>query len=204
MHLKGIAASLVLLVGASLAAADDVNPPWWRGEPRTTFAQWEFGTPDMLPPPDTFVNPFGPPTLDVDPAYYGWLPAHDGREGIWSISDLSVDIPNFPEPLETKFVWVQITWAPFPEEPYAFPTVVEELAPGGPYVAETYDRIEDGLWTHELFHIALSPNPERERLHISGDVFIDEVIIDTICIPEPAGVLMLSVALTALRPRRIG
>lgn len=206
MSVRRIVLLLAIGVAVPLVVADDINPPPWRGEPRTTFALWEFSTPDIFPPPDVFDNPFGPPELEVNPFGDGWLPSYNGRQGVWTLSgDIFVDIPNFPEPLDMKWIWIQLTWAPIPFEPNPFPTVVEELTPGGPYAGESINVIPIGPedWIHETFLIELFPNPDRERIHIFGDIYVDELVIDTICIPEPAGMLMLVVALAGLLTRRM-
>ena len=52
---------MVLLGGmCSVVHADDSNPPtlWQRGEPGSTYQQWEFLSDDLTPVPDFLDNPW--------------------------------------------------------------------------------------------------------------------------------------------------
>ena len=52
---------MVLLGGMfSVVHADDSNPPtlWQRGEPGSTYQQWEFLSDDLTPVPDFLDNPW--------------------------------------------------------------------------------------------------------------------------------------------------
>ena len=42
------------------ALGEDIYPPPWRLGPNTTWAIWEFLTPDPNPLPDAFENIYGP------------------------------------------------------------------------------------------------------------------------------------------------
>ena len=63
-----------------------------------------------------------------------------------------------------------------------------------------------GAWMLDQSIWRLEPNPPHERIvilpHEDGSV-IDQVVVDTICAPEPASLIGLALAGTAmLRPRR--
>jgi hypothetical protein len=189
-----VLALAVLLAVPAMAWADDYNPPPWRGDPGWTYARWEFMTPDLMPPPDQWDNPFGPPELEVNPFGDGWMPGYQGREGVWPLSgEIWVDIFNYPEPNDEKWIWVQLTWAPMMGEPTPFPNVEEIFNEGGPYPGMEIDRQPafPGDWTYSTFLIELPFNPQFETVYIWGDIYVDELVIDTICIPEPTSMAML-------------
>ncbi len=199
------ALALVTLM-VTAAVADDYNPPPWRGEPGTTYARWEFFEPfNPTPPPDEFENPFGPPALLVNPFGDGWLPDYQGRPGVWTLSgEIWVDIYNYPEPNPDKFIWIQLTWAPMWNEPNPFPRVEETFTPGGPYPGEEIDRQFAGPedWQYSTFLIELHPNPDFETVHIWGDIYVDELVIDTICVPEPGSLWLLASGVLGFVRRR--
>jgi hypothetical protein len=204
MRSKHVLAVLLLCgVTAAPVLADDYNPPPWRGLPGTTYARWEFGTDNQYPPPDEWYGPSYAPEMYVEPYGAGWYPYYLGRYGVWLLSgDIWVDIPNYPDPNEDKYIWVQLTWSPW--ETGAVPMVEEILTPGGPHLGTLIDqRDAPPDWTYSTFLIDLHPNPDFETVHIWGDVYVDEVVIDTICIPEPGSLslLLLAGCVASLRRR---
>ena len=48
----------------------------------------------------------------------------------------------------------------------------------------------------------IEPNPAFEIVRIDGAVMVDEIVIDTICIPEPASLALLGLGGLALMRRR--
>lgn len=193
MKYRWILATVVLLVAVGASAfADDINPPWWRNLSGTTYAKWEFGTPDTKPAPDAVVNPNGTPTLEVFPGH-AWLQEYNGRFGVWPFSGLVViDIPNYPPGNPYKLIWVQITWTS--ESPYAEPVVDELLYKQR---GELVQRVQvppiggNVTWWHDTYAIKIIPNPPRELLRIQGSIWADEIVVDTYCVPEPGGVLAI-------------
>ncbi|MDH7601080.1 MAG: PEP-CTERM sorting domain-containing protein [Armatimonadota bacterium] len=187
MKLRWLVATLILLaVVAACAAADDINPPWWRKLAGTTFAKWEFGTADTKPAPDAVFNPNGLPVAEIFPGH-AWNREYAGRLGVWPLSGLIViDIPNYGPPNPYKLVWIQITWTS--ESPYAEPVVDELLFKGR---AELVQRVQVGPvgaapWWHDTYLLKIVPNPTREVLRVQGAVWVDEVVVDTYCVPEPS------------------
>lgn len=197
----------VLSVFAVAAQADDLNPPPWRGQPRTTFQEWQFLTPDDTPAPEFVNNPYGMPTAQVWPGTgQAYWPVWGGRTGVWPLSGaMELYVPNIPGG-EYKDIWVQLTWAK-----QAFASVpVLSTTPGG--TVELLSQIDIGPtnepppaganWWHTTYNIRIYPNPAFETIRIDGTVMIDQVVIDTICIPEPASLGLLMIGGLLLVRRR--
>jgi len=197
----------LVLTGSTLTYADDLFPPPWRGHPRSTFAQWEFDYPGVpgayghYPQPDIWQNPFGPPTAHVVPGPgMEWMPEYQGRPGVWPLSGrIDFEIPNFPEPLPEKRIWVQVT---FQNQPGGNGGVLGSNPPPALWNTISFIALPDG-WLHQTIELVIRPNPPFEVLSLFGDINVDEVVIDTICIPEPAtlGLLALAAPLAVFRRR---
>jgi len=193
---------------ASPVLADDLLPPPWRGQADTTFAQWGFGDPSPSPAPCYETNPYGGSYLTVTPCgAVGWLQLWGGRDGVWPLSGtIEAYIYNSPISNPYKDIWVQLTWSP--SAPGGIP-VVQDLISGqvGSVVGQTqleatnetplYDH-----WYHTTYLIHIEPNPYMENVKISGDINVDQLVIDTICAPEPGVVALLSVGAMAMIRRR--
>lgn len=217
--------SIVLLFVGQIALAEDLQPPWWRGQPSTTLQYWEFLT--LQPNP---IAPDGPGPLDEGPPYTtGYLPStqlsvypgpgmdwsYDDPsdplspfKGIWPLSgEIHVTVDNHWEPREKKIVWIQITWRPqsetekplfrdFDPLPELEPQIVEEIDLGWPHDHWCHWRETTYMW--EIY-----PNPPWEMFTIYGTIDVAEIVIDTWCIPEPATISLLMLGgLALVRIRR--
>ena len=185
--------ALVVLLAASCACTAMVDPaaPPWRGLPGTTYARWEFNTPDLNPAPDWCHNPNGMPATEVFPGH-DWLPVYGGRLGVWPLSGLIVvDIPNYAPPNPFKEVWVQVIWSS--QSPYAEPDVDELLFHrAGELVRRVPLPSSENLqWWHDTYRLFIVPNPTHEVIRIQGAIWVDELVIDTICVPEPSSLAAL-------------
>lgn len=200
--LSTVVAAVVLI---NTAWADDFNAPDWRGDPRTTYQRWEFGTNNATPPPETdYDNTLGVPTLTVggEFPYTEHLTTYEGESGVWRFEDLiQIEIANFNEEYDLKRIWIQLTYltesgaAPFISTTPSYSTW--ETVDGPTAVGSYY---------HVAYEILIEPNPASETIYIQPPgctLYLDEVVIDTICIPEPATICLLGLgALALLRKRR--
>jgi hypothetical protein len=164
------------------------NPAPWRGT-EATYQRWEFMTPNPTPPADQLVNPYGVPQLNV--LGHEWAPAWGGREGIWALSGtIKIRIPDRSNsgPESLKIIWLQLIWtAENPSDPEGIPLVTETSGPvakpSAKYPDCTLEYYGNGNWMLSTYTIILRPNPEYEEITITGNVLVDKVVVETICIP---------------------
>lgn len=186
-----------------VAAAHDVFVPDWRGLDGTTYEQWWFGS-DVNPAVPEFIdNDYGSAIALIIVGEYGsgWLdnPGLGTQTGMWDIGgsdgQIVLDIDNQPLALDYKQIWLQVTYyqsiggAPIVDVPGAqlvsSQTVLieEDMMPGmGWYLDQSIWRIE--------------PNPSYEQIILTGNPggsVIDQIVVDTYCIPEPASMALLIV-----------
>jgi len=211
------------------AVADDIRIPEWRGEWSTTYQYWDFLTPNAGDPSDPLggVKPDGPgPLVEGQPGQpyeqegylpstmlwvtpgpgMQWLPddpTGTNRRGIWPLSgSMEVVVDNHKPVNPYKLVWLQLTWHA-QEIPCNWSIGNFNPAPL-PEDLRLVDHIDhaDG-WTTTIYEWYLRPNPPDERFTISGNIYVDQLVIDTWCVPEPSTLAMLlGVSLMALGWRR--
>jgi len=214
--------SLVLLSATCLAlaptaaSADDfAPPPWFRGLPSAITAEWEFMAPANPAGPDgPLTNVFakgtgGSPTDAVitGAAGLGWG-IGDG-DGGWFFpdgGDILFTVDNYVDVEPVKHIWMQVTHTPgllLGLDPLAG---INFASTGS--TASPPSMIPFGP-THTVFVWDMFPNPPWEtfRLLVSGTGEIDQVVVDTISIPEPStfvmcGIGIVAVGLVARRRRR--
>jgi hypothetical protein len=206
--LKALQMGCVLFVClfAVSALGDDPFSPPWRGEPGTTYAEYNFdpGSDPFNPlvPPDAWVGPGDPPPADVTlgPGME-YQEEWGGRIGVVPLSgEIVIDVPNYLVPNPYKEIWVQLTWAA--QDVGMEPLVWVETEPG--YLVQPTELINElvleptneappaGLnWMHSTYRIIVEPNPAFETIIISGSIMVDQVVFDTWCVPEPATLSLL-------------
>lgn len=213
--MKRIVFSLLVLIVSGSVCADDLVQPEWRGDPGSTYTRWEFLTDNTDPTPEEQNNPFGGARLHVFPTH-PWEQMWGGRDGVWALSgliDLEIDNTLNPEPV--KYVQIQLTWAGQYDSPAAVPTptIAGELENGTPVEWEllnesTIDLEPTGVagadpdWHHTTYLYALYPNPIIDYIDIGGSIWVDELVVDTICIPEPMTLVLLGMGGLLLRKRK--
>jgi hypothetical protein len=231
VQVSAIITFIVILSAAVNAGARAFPAPSWSGDDGTTFQQWSFSKRHCGPqlPDAGWVNEFGTPQLSVYDST--WSNKVDGHKGVWKFNSLSsemiIDIPNSPESRLVKEIWVELTWeaadtrncVPWWKAAYNRNCIpwweaagTRNHIPDQPIIGVWADHFEkelmgekqiDNKWTASLYKITIWPNPSAEQITINGDIRLDKVVVDTICIPEPATLgLLIGGALMAIRRRR--
>ena len=196
-----LAGMTVAVVFGGLVAsvrADDLNPPPWRGQPNTTYQGWTFAT-DANPSEADVVNPYGTPNATITGTGNTWYALFDGHVGVWTLSgpssSMDLGIPNTPtDYTREKILWTQITWQPtYTGEPA--PVVMVSGIASSPVT--TYP-VGTGSWLQSDYSTTLQYNPQFEDVVVTGSYALGEIVVDTICIPEPSSLALLAVGALSL------
>lgn len=234
MRWKAVLAAVVMVAMGGEAFGHDLNPPPWWGpdswtDPSQTFQGWDFLTesPTGFYDPDfgSNLNGFLPlEHIPVSPPNEPWLaeldpgvtdPFDPRIAGITDLGigvvplsgELIIPINNWPTPNPEKKVWIQVTWASMGTG--GTPLVgIEDLQPTGTYLTTPVSVVDTialtPTWNYSIYEFSIFPNPEFEIVRISGSVYVDQIVVDTWCVPEPAtGAVLAACGLLLLaRPRR--
>jgi hypothetical protein len=208
--------SVVVLVAVlSFGVCANAQYPWGM-DGMTTFQQWSFSQWDLGPvqPDAGWDNKYGTdelpsPYMVVTGGNYQFK-SISGHTGIWALGELDFLIPNYPVAQPEKDIRIEITWKGaeltfLPDTPLV--GVVgfyndEEIIPSVQILQDAPVPGTDG-WKTSVFNISIWPNPANEWIAVKGDIYVDRVTIDTICIPEPATFgLLIGGAFMAIRRNR--
>lgn len=215
---------VLLFVNLMIFSTRAYSAPAWSGTGGTTtseqwsFSDWNYGP---LHPDAGWVNPFG-----TDPEY-PYLVVNPGADhslslgshtGVWALGSSGIDvvIPNNPDsgPGTQKEMWIELTWSIAGRSRFlpdqlmvdVFPLYDDENASFRMETLRTNQSTsQDGQrqWFTTLYKVDIWPNPPGEWITIKGDIYIDNVAVDTICIPEPATFgLLIGGAIMAFRNRK--
>jgi len=205
-----------LLLGAAPALADDLFAPAWRGDDNTVLAEWDtwdgFSTTDPFYPDDWHSIPAGLPSPDAmayDTAEY--LSVHEGRDDVVKIDGfLQLDflMPNFVGQELTE-TWIQLTYlATEPAEvDFLIDTDPYSDDINGPQLMDAFDH-GDG-WVTEAYLYTILPSPESALFALdfssasgAAPVYLDQVVFDSVAVPEPVSALILALGGVAVLRRR--
>lgn len=207
-----LACATVMITGAAHAGV--IDPPWQRGGPNTTFQYWQFNTPSINP--TQWDNPNGQPILD--PHNSVWLLDNPlspvPGTGVWCVQDgggLSFFIPNFNRQ-DPKEIFISIKYS-VPSSGVGVPDVTITGLDGsagvpcgptytpGPTPIPGVSQIAYGMCMPTCSSFVATI---RFPVGIPGSVgYIEQVAIDTRCIPAPGAAGLLALAgLAAGRRRR--
>lgn len=205
-------AAACLSVSASACLADDFAPPPWAPpgtpNPHAITAEWEFFTDTNPLAPDgaltdlTFgsgLAPGGNYAFVDGPGGVIWGPG-DG-DGEWTFpmgGTIHIELDNVLDLEPVKHIWLQVTHSTGAsiglDTLAGFNFAATGSSPDGPVVTP-FDP------THTLITWNMFPNPPWEEFNLivfEDGASIDEVVLDTISIPEPSTLALCAVSLSAL------
>jgi len=202
--MKTLSAVMILCLAVPSLGAP-LSLGWWpEGAPGSTHAVWEFTSEFVTEIPN---DGYSAKPEDVDSpnplsvvATIAPGSTYDGVGAFVSSTYISVnlEVPNFLDPRLFKEIWVDLgdnVINPLDLSVAPIPTNVDwqiDILPGND-VAE--------------FGIRIWPNPEAEKIGFmlfapaGGVARLDYIHIDTICVPEPATLLVLGLGGLLLRKR---
>ncbi|MBN2376805.1 MAG: PEP-CTERM sorting domain-containing protein [Sedimentisphaerales bacterium] len=214
-----MALSVGWLCGTVSAAISNDTPPAWRGDNNTTSQAWEFADSSNPAVEETgapWDNPYGSPTASILQSGGGlvppgdpdtkWMSAHpqfgsDQHFGVWRFYGndyLELVIPNDPVERTTKEIYLQLTYSAS-----AYP--IFETTPGFAGIELVSDYALDSNYDILTLLITIEPNPDSETIELRPNdctMYIDQIIVDTRCIPEPMSMVLLGLGAVALIRRR--
>lgn len=196
----------VLMLMPVVVAATSLFPPDWRGQKGSTYQEWHFNDDDNPAMPEIIDNDYGDATATITTGYMsvGWLDyGFEPPTGYWDLGgeggQIVLGIDNRPELLPYKEIWVQVTYLEFV---LTAPTVD---VPGAIYIGGETRLVGDD-WYLDLSKWRIVPNPASEQIilasHPRWGALIDQVVVDTICIPEPATIALLGLGALSLLRRK--
>jgi hypothetical protein len=196
--------------GVTNLLGDDFAPPIWRGMPNSVTAVWNFN----LEPTDysnigadSWTNYpggypldalYAPPSARVNTNEFIWVGSGAISNKTDSNHSIVLVLPNFIDDLPEKWLAVQMTGSTNLEVMGIAGSQME----GGEYKAYSGFKIMEGgpepgkRWEEWV----INPNPDRESifLWIPARSVLDQVVVDTISIPEPSTLVLMLVGVVAL------
>jgi hypothetical protein len=191
--------AVVISLLVPVAVADDFAAPLWRQEPTAMTAEWELmadpGVGVGLPPDglDGITNLAPGGGVDTWAAYLEGIVAQPGDgDGQWLAeidSSIIIQMDDVIDLMPEKFVHIQMTFnGPQDVTPWVFGVYPEgDLGVSGELL--TFDAVSDN---HRSELWRLTPNPTYEVIGITvpAGVAVDQIVIDTVSIPEPATIFI--------------
>ncbi len=202
--LLGVMCFVIVLSVAAVASADDFEPPPWdRTDPFALTAEWDFFTDDNPIVPDGgLTNVFGKGSGSAPGGTFasilGPVPPDDPFWGgnAWSFPDggvIHIEMDNVIDLEPIKFLWLQVTHSPGTVLGLDPLPTFNSGVPSVPVITP-FDL------SHTLITWDLIPNPDWEEFDLlvltPGD--IDQIVLDTISVPEPSTFVMCVVGLLSL------
>ncbi len=199
-YLIMLAAATLLGGLAASVPADDFAPFYYRGDPLTVAAEWEFINQSLIDLPPSYLNWIGDGVHDYNASCYVhthpiqvfWqhdpFEPGDGRAHTLDITgQLQFFLCNFFDEYPYKYVWVQITYGETMPGMGGVPYIYEVVAPNedtnnwtDPVFGTLIEWGDIGGFRTELWVIPYNPDREYVNMEIPPYTWVDQVWIETI------------------------
>jgi hypothetical protein len=209
--MRRICGILWLLCFSNLIIASDFSSPEWRNLPGSTYQKWTFSANKIYYTADSYSNPYGMPSAAniIDGR---WFTQIENQQGVLEAKSIDFYVPADVTKSDTKYR-VEMIWD---VQATSLPNLHLYVGDGSDTMSFIEaDIIKSSLipnssrWRYTIFEITI-PTPtstpvvyfEAEFTHIpnkSIPIYVDEVIIDTMPIPEPTTLLLLGAGGLMLR-----
>jgi hypothetical protein len=203
--LSPILGAMLVSAAAVSLQAHDALPPCWRGQPGSTFQEWQFDSNQNPASPGAAQNGCGPvsASINVDQNGSGWDSDFGGgfglQTGLWDLGPngsivLTVANCSTVTPGATKYISVQVTDLTDPGLGFAPATVTvpgATLMSAASALIETLPPPGTATWRLNQTLWLLPSCPAGETITITAPAaggLVDQVVVDTICL-DPAGVI---------------
>lgn len=197
----------VYLGVASVSSACSV--PVWRtdppGVPPTTYQMWTFDDGDNPALPEVVANAYGTPLATLSGGCsLDWKWAYMGNYGVWYARtlDIAMEIPNQEVLQGYKEIWSEVIFQGYLDEAGVS---TDPQSAAVILLGQEIISLADG-WKKLKIGWRVEPNPYSETVSMSftgSGGYVDSVLVETNCVPEPATVFILGVGSLALLRKRV-
>ncbi len=195
-----------LFVSGSMAFGDDLYPPEWRGDPLSYLVEWDSFVGPSAPDSESSVDDSDPNTylfdnwsthLDFDGP--GWIVSNGSLSNPGRDGSIACQVVNWVDWLPEKWLRVQIAYTPGDGGAPSIQGVIGygEDDPHGsgdiPHTSAFQTHYSESNYFYEDWIIWPNPDWEQVQVFVPMGTTIDQIVIDTVSVPEPSTFVLLCI-----------